>query len=86
MICHLLEKKSIILYDNGKPACIIETVDYEILKFGDIDESLSNLEGEGNYTQWKLNHERIFKKYDSTFNNETLVVFEKFKLIKKLSN
>lgn len=80
----LVGEKSIILYDNGKPACIIQTVSYKILKFGDIDETLSILEGEGNYMQWKLNHERIFKKYDSTFNDETLVVFERFKLIKNL--
>lgn len=79
----LIGEKSIILYDNGKPACIIEIVDYKILKFGDIDKSLSSLEGEGSHTQWKLNHERIFKRYDSTFDDETLVVFEKFKLIKK---
>lgn len=76
-------ERSIILYSNGKPACIVETIDYKILKFSDIDESLSILEGEGNHIQWKLNHERIFKKYDSTFNDDTLVVFETFKLIKK---
>jgi len=76
-------KKSIILYNNGKQACIVETVDYKILKFREINESLSDLEGEGNHVQWRINHERIFKKYDSTFNDETLVVFEKFKLIKK---
>lgn len=76
-------KKSIILYNNGKPACIVETVDYKILKFREINESLSDLERERNHVQWRINHERIFKKYDSTFNDETLVVFEKFKLIKK---
>lgn len=79
----LIGEESIILYNSGKPACIIKTIDYKLLKFGDIDESLSNLEGEGDYTKWKLNNERIFKKYDSTFNDETLVVFERFKVIKK---
>ena len=82
----VIGKKSMILYSNGKPACIIKTVDYKILKFKDIDESLSSLEGEGSFADWKQNHERIFKSYNPAFNDDTLVVFEKFKLIKKINN
>lgn len=29
-------EKSIILYSNGNLACIVETIGYKILKFGDI--------------------------------------------------
>lgn len=82
----VIGKKSMLLYSNGKSACIIETIDYKILKFKDIDESLSFLEGEGSYANWKQNHERIFKSYNPTFDDNTLVVFEKFKLIKKMNN
>ena len=76
--------KSIITYDDGTDACIVETVDYKVLKFKDVDESLSNLEGEGPFDSWRENHIRIFKQYNEDFNDDTLVVFERFKLVKKL--
>lgn len=77
-------KKSIIVYDNGKDACIIETIDFKILKFKDITPELSDLEGEGPYKLWKENHIKFLKKYDKDFNDDTLVVFEIFKFIERL--
>ena len=66
-------------------ACIIETQDYKILKFKEIEESLSKLEGEGPHSIWKKNHIEFFKKYNKDFNEDTLVVFETIKLIKDLT-
>ena len=80
----VIGNKSIITYDDGTDACIVETVDYKVLKFKDVDESLSNLEGEGPFDSWRENHIRIFKQYNEDFNDDTLVVFERFKLVKKL--
>lgn len=79
-------EQSTIVFDNGQDACVVETLDYEILRFKDIDESLSNLEGEGTYDTWRKKHINFFKMYDPTFNDDTLVVFETFKLIKKYTN
>lgn len=81
----IIGEQSIIKYDNGKDACIIETIDYKILKFRDIDAALSNLEGEGAHESWKRNHIKFFKKYDDNFNDDTLVVFETFRLVKNLT-
>ena len=81
----VIGKQSIIQYSNGQDACIVETLDYKILKFKEIDENLSNLEGEGTYDLWKKNHIEFFKKYNKDFNEDTLVVFETFKLIKDLT-
>lgn len=78
-------EKSIILFDNGKEACMIETVNYKVLKFKDIKEDLSNLEGEGPYQKWRIEHINFFKKYNKDFNDETTVVFEIFKLVKDFS-
>ena len=80
----VIGEQSIIEYDDGTDACIVETVDYKILKFKEVDESLSDLEGEGSFDSWKENHTRIFKQYDPNFNDDTLVVFERFKLVEKL--
>ncbi len=81
----VIGEQSIIVFDNGKDACIVETQDYKILKFKDIDSSLSDLEGEGDFNSWKENHIKFFKMYDDTFNEDTTVVFETFKLIKDLT-
>ena len=81
----VIGEQSIIQFDNGEDACIVETLDYKILKFKEIDENLSNLEGEGPYDLWKKNHIEFFKKYNKDFNEDTPVVFETFKLIKDLT-
>lgn len=81
----VIGQQSIIVFDNGKDACIVETQDYKILKFKEIDSSLSDLEGEGDFNSWKENHIKFFKMYNDNFNDETTVVFETFKLIKDLT-
>ena len=80
----IVGEQSIIVYDDGKDACIVETIDYKVLKFKDIDASLSDLEGEGSYKSWRKNHIDFFKKYNDSFNDDTLVVFETFKLVKRI--
>ena len=79
----LIGEQSILVFDSGEEACTIETTDYKILKFKDIDENLSNLEGEGSYKVWKNKHIEFFKKHYNNFTEDTEVVFEIFKLIKK---
>lgn len=81
----IIGQQSIIVFDNGEDACIVETQDYKILKFKEIDSSLSDLEGEGDFNSWKENHMKFFKMYDDNFSEETVVVFETFKLIKDLT-
>ena len=81
----VIGKQTIIVNDNGEEACIVKTLDYKILKFKGIDESLSNLEGEGPYDLWRENHINFFKKYNKDFNDDTLVVFETFELIEDLT-
>ena len=82
----IIGEQSIITYSNGKDACLVETVDFIILKFKDIDESLSKLEGEGSHNIWKKNHIDFFKKQNKNFNEETTVIFEIFKLVKDIKN
>ena len=81
----IIGNKSIIVYDNGKDACVVETVDFKILKFKYITPELSDLEGEVSYEKWRENHINFFKRYDKNLNDDTLVIFEIFKLVKKLN-
>lgn len=82
----VIGKESIIHYDNEKDACIVKTIDYKIMKFKDMTEDLAALEGEGDLSleYWRKVHYDFFKSYNPDFNDDTLVVFERFKLVKNL--
>lgn len=76
--------KSIILYDNGKEACKIETTDVIVTEFKNITEDLAYLEGEGDRSldYYRRTHISFFKNINPEFNDNSLVVFEMFKVIK----
>ena len=78
-------EQSIITYNNGQDACVVETLDYKIIKFKDIDENLSKLEGEGPHEEWKQKHILFFQNRKENFNDDTLVLFETFKVIKDIN-
>ena len=82
----VIGEESIIHYDNEKDACIVKTIDYKIMKFKDMTEDLAALEGEGDLSleYWRKVHFDFFKSYNPDFNDDTLVVFERFKLVKNL--
>ena len=81
----VIGEQSTIVFDNGQDACIVETTDFKILRFKDIDSNLSDLEGEGPFDLWRKKHINFFKMYDDNFNDDTTVVFETFKLVKNLT-
>ena len=76
---------SIITYNNGNDACMIETVDVIITEFKNITKDLAYLEGEGDKSleSYKKVHNNFFKTIDKNFNDDTKVVFEIFKMIEK---
>lgn len=76
-------KKSIITYENGQNACLIMTTNSIITEYKNITEDLALLEGEGNFNKWKEIHNNFFKSIDPNFNDNTIVEFEIFKVIKK---
>ena len=82
----VIGEESIIHYDNEKDACIVKTIDYKIMKFKDMTEDLASLEGEGDLSldYWRKVHYEFFKSYNPDFNEDTLVVFERFELVKNL--
>lgn len=76
--------KSIITYSNGEDACLIENTNVIVTEFKNITEELSYLEGEGvrSLKYYRKVHEDYFKTKDKNFNDNTLVVFEIFRVIK----
>ena len=84
----IIGEESIIHFDNEKEACVVKTIDYKIMKFKDMTEDLASLEGEGDLSldYWRNVHFDFFKSYNPDFNDDTLVVFEEFKVVRNLVN
>ena len=78
-----VNEESILLFESKKKACVLKTKKVIITEFKNINEELSNLEGEGTFDEWRKSHIKIFESIDSNFNENTKVVFEIFKVIKR---
>ena len=80
--CDRVGSKSIITYDNEENACLIETCDNIVCKFNDVIWEVAKLEGETDtLEEWKEIHYNFFKSIDSSFNQNTVVLIEIFKLL-----
>ena len=84
----VIGEESIICYDDGIFACVVKTIDYKIMKFNEMTEEYAKLEGEGDLSldYWKKVHYDFFKSIDRSFNEESKIVFEVFKVVKKIIN
>lgn len=80
----IIDEKSILIFDNEKKAYITKTRKVIITEFKNIDEELSNLEGEGTFKEWKNEHIKYFKSINSNFIEDTKVVFEVFEVTENL--
>ncbi len=80
-------EKSIIIDSNSNDVCMIELVEFKKLKFNEMTENTAVLEGEGDLKEWKKIHKTFFSKIleveESEFDENTPIVFEIFKVIKK---
>lgn len=78
---------SIILDSQNEPQCIIKNTAVLIRPFKDFDEAFAYTEGEGDRSlaYWRKVHIEFFneeaKRYDVSFNEESLVVGEIFKVV-----
>lgn len=72
-----------ILDGDHKPLCIIFTHNLYVCKVNEVDEVHAREEGEGDLTldYWHKEHTRFFTKYKPDYNEEDLVVCEKFRKV-----
>jgi len=82
----IINEEKILIFNNEKKACITKTIDFKIMKFKDMTEDYARLEGEGDLSldYWKKVHHDFFKKQNNDFNEDSLIVFETFKVTKNL--
>ena len=78
---------SIILDSQNQAVCIIQTTQIDIVPFHQVDEEQAYLEGEGDrtLTYWRDVHRTFFedemKRIGQVFDEDMLVVCEKFKIV-----
>ena len=78
-----VNEESILIFNNGKKACVTKTKKVIITEFKNISEELSIIEGEGTYEEWKKTHIKYFKTINPNFNDNTKVIFEIFEVKEK---
>ena len=80
---------SIITNWEGDAKCIIETSNIDIVPFKEVTEEFAQTEGEGDKSlaYWKRAHKNYFsremKELDKEFNEDILVVCERFEVVYK---
>ena len=75
---------SILIDSKDSNICFIKTISVVITEFKNITWDLAKLEGENkSLNEWKETHMNYFNKINPNFNENTKVIFEIFKVIKK---
>ncbi|MFC2821770.1 MAG: ASCH domain-containing protein [Sphaerochaeta sp.] len=80
---------SVILDGNDNAICVILLEEVSVVPFKDVDEEQAKREGEGDLSLsfWRNVHEKCFSAWMSeagmTFNQDTKIVLEKFRLVFK---
>lgn len=78
---------SVVLYDTGEAACIIQTQKVSLVPFDEVSERHAYLEGEGDRSlaYWRQAHRRAFTpEYQAAgkkFDEHGLIVLEEFKMV-----
>lgn len=79
-----LGELSILTDSNNNDICILKTKKVIVTEFKNITWDIAKLEGENiSLEEWRKVHKDFFSKIDSSFNDDTEVIFEIFEVIEK---
>jgi uncharacterized protein YhfF len=79
--------RAVVLDSAGRPRCVIETVEIEVLPFEAVDAAMAREEGEGDRSldSWRRSHWEFFGRICADLGREPTrempVVFERFRVI-----
>ena len=75
---------SVLTDSNNNNVCMVQTKEVIVTEFKNITWNLAKKEGENNsLDEWRKVHKNYFSKIDPSFNENTKVIFEIFKVIYK---
>ncbi len=73
--------RSYVKNSLGNPICVIEVTEVTIVPFEKVDESFAKAEGYATLKEWQSIHNEFFRRIHPKFNNKTVVVCQRFKLL-----
>lgn len=73
--------RSYVKDSKGNPVCVIEVTSVQKLPFKDVDESFAFAEGYKSLQEWRNIHIDFFSRRSSEFNEQSIVVCQRFKLL-----
>ncbi|WMT87293.1 ASCH domain-containing protein [Pelagibacterium sp. 26DY04] len=76
-------RRDVVLDGAGRPACVIETTEVEIVPFDAVTKEFAEAEGEGPYEAWREGHIAFFSR-NGGWRGDMKLVCERFKLIEVL--
>lgn len=87
--------RSVVVDSHHRPVCIIETLEVRVVRLGDVSYEHVEDEGEGDKSvaEWRAGHERFWRSKEMSevlggsilnFDDATLVVLERFRVVEKL--
>ena len=90
-------QRSVVVDSDNQPVCVIEVVEVFIVPLGEVDFGHVVDEGEGHATvrDWRTGHENFWRSKEMAaslgdaapiFGDSTPVVFERFRVVERLSS
>lgn len=78
-------RRDVVLDGQGRPACVIETIEVTIKPFNQVDAAFAAAEGEGDrsLSSWREGHKAYFER-NGGFAEDMLLVCERFRLVEVL--
>jgi uncharacterized protein YhfF len=75
-----------ILDSDGKRFCIIRYLNVEVKPFLRVDYEFIKKEGEGDsdVESWRKSHRDVFRRWSSSFTDDSKVVCEEFEVVERL--
>ena len=70
----------IALHWDGRPGAAIRTVEVTERRFDEVPEDFAVAEGEGTFDDWKLGHERFFRR-NGGFSPDMMLLCERFEVV-----
>ncbi len=76
-----LGERSYVKNSMGNPVCVVEVVEVKKIPFCEVDSSFALAEGYSTLAEWQSVHRDFFVRLDQKFNEQTLVICQRFKLL-----
>ncbi len=75
--------RSVLLDGDGRPRCVIECIEVDVIAFDEVDAKFAIDEGEASLAAWRKRHQASFTR-EGYFAPDMAIVCEHFRVIERL--